>query len=418
MAQCNYTWDQEAGIMREINGHDLNDGYPAENSVDYLPKPFSGDMNLPWDLSADQIRISNSQFNFFTGGLLAPSGNAPTDSIISDKPTSFNSPLDHGFSEISDLQRSLINSATANLHPSIAESSMCKELEHDKESIKKEMGRGDSVSDCSDQIDDDDDQKAVGRTGRRHQSKNLVAERNRRKKLNGRLYALRALVPKISKMDRASILGDAIDYVKELQKQAKDLEDELEETPDEEEARRNCNDNNKDNDELDTPHQNVDGHLVGESPDGGGNSNADHGTRGSSVTKSKNHESLSADDNAPQMEPQVEVSQVDGNEFFLKVFCEHKPGGFVKLLEAINSLGFEVTNANVTNFRRLVLNIFRIEKRDRVVVQADQVRDSLLELTRSPNGDWPESGCVAANGGGDYLHHHHHHHLYHLHHQP
>ncbi|KAJ1376223.1 Myc-type, basic helix-loop-helix [Sesbania bispinosa] len=59
-------------------------------------------------------------------------------------------------------------------------------------------------------------------------SKNLMAERRRRKRLNDRLSMLRAIVPKISKMDRTSILGDTIDYMKELLEKINNLQQEIE----------------------------------------------------------------------------------------------------------------------------------------------------------------------------------------------
>ncbi|PVH63727.1 hypothetical protein PAHAL_2G093100 [Panicum hallii] len=52
----------------------------------------------------------------------------------------------------------------------------------------------------------------------------VLKERQRREKLNERFVVLRSLVPFVTKMDRASILGDTIEYVKQLRRRIQDLE--------------------------------------------------------------------------------------------------------------------------------------------------------------------------------------------------
>ncbi|MCD7462511.1 hypothetical protein HAX54_048689 [Datura stramonium] len=52
----------------------------------------------------------------------------------------------------------------------------------------------------------------------------VEAERKRREKLNHRFYALRSVVPYVSKMDKASLLADAVTYINELKAKIEDLE--------------------------------------------------------------------------------------------------------------------------------------------------------------------------------------------------
>ncbi|OVA08589.1 Myc-type [Macleaya cordata] len=57
--------------------------------------------------------------------------------------------------------------------------------------------------------------------------KNLVSERNRRKRLSQQMLALRSLVPNITKMDKRSVLSDAFAYLKSIHEEIAKLEKEL-----------------------------------------------------------------------------------------------------------------------------------------------------------------------------------------------
>ncbi|KAG9143992.1 hypothetical protein Leryth_013882 [Lithospermum erythrorhizon] len=59
-------------------------------------------------------------------------------------------------------------------------------------------------------------------------SRIINSERKRRGTMKEKLYQLRALVPNITKMDRASIIADAVKYVQDLQMKAKALKTEIE----------------------------------------------------------------------------------------------------------------------------------------------------------------------------------------------
>ncbi|KAI3696931.1 hypothetical protein L6452_29566 [Arctium lappa] len=58
-------------------------------------------------------------------------------------------------------------------------------------------------------------------------SRTLISERKRRSGMKEKLYALRSLVPNITKMDKASIVGDAARYIQELQTQARNLKSDI-----------------------------------------------------------------------------------------------------------------------------------------------------------------------------------------------
>nr|XP_048322799.1 transcription factor bHLH90-like isoform X1 [Ziziphus jujuba var. spinosa] len=178
-----------------------------------------------------------------------------------------------------------------------------------------------------------------------YHSKNLVTERNRRNRIKDGLFALRSLVPKITKMDRASILGDAVEFIEELQKKEKELLEELRILEEED-----CQKSKAD---------------IKISP-----SKSDIGCSsclpGSSTF-------------CPDIRTEVEVNQIGKKDCYIKLFCKEKKGGFVRLIEAIDSLGLQVVNANVTTFNGAVQNILEVEANKDI--QANNLKDSLIKLT-------------------------------------
>ncbi|XP_047948414.1 transcription factor MYC2-like [Salvia hispanica] len=172
--------------------------------------------------------------------------------------------------------------------------------------------------------------------GREEPLNHVEAERQRREKLNQRFYALRAVVPNVSKMDKASLLGDAISYINELKSKVQSVES------DKEELRR----------ELESTKRSTPAPAPAPAP-----------TRPGQSSNAK-------------IDMEVDV-KIIGWDAMIRVQCNKKNHPAAKLMVALRELELDVHHASVSVVNDLMIQQATVKMETRLYTQ-EQLRVALI----------------------------------------
>ncbi|KAK8639647.1 hypothetical protein V6N13_138019 [Hibiscus sabdariffa] len=179
-------------------------------------------------------------------------------------------------------------------------------------------------------------------SGRETLLNHVEAERQRREKLNHRFYALRAVVPNVSRMDKASLLSDAVSYINELKSKIEELESEL---------RRECKRVKVETDNQSTT------------------------TSVEQTTTAKASNSSSATGGCSGVEVDVKII---GNDAMIRVQSENVNYPSARLMDGLRDLEFEVQHASVSCVNDLVLQDIVVKVPHRFKTHEQGIKSALL----------------------------------------
>ncbi|XP_065875689.1 transcription factor bHLH25-like [Euphorbia lathyris] len=159
-----------------------------------------------------------------------------------------------------------------------------------------------------------------------HAQDHILAERKRREKLSQRFIALSAIVPGLKKMDKASVLGDAIKYLKQLQERVQVLEEQ-------------------------TKKRSVESVIL---------------VKKSHVSiddDSSSSDENSADGGSDSVLPEIEA-RVSEKDILVRIHCDKQQGVIPKILNQIENLHLSIINTSVLPFGNSTLDITIIAQMD------------------------------------------------------
>ncbi|XP_057968291.1 transcription factor bHLH18-like [Malania oleifera] len=171
-----------------------------------------------------------------------------------------------------------------------------------------------------------------------HSRDHIIAERLRREKLSQQFIALSAIVPGLKKVDKTSVLGEAIKYMKQLQERVKKLEEQSAKKP-------------------------VESVVI---------------VKKSQIIVEDQGDCSSNEDFAGTSDeqlPEIEA-RISGMSVLLRIHCEKQKGVLVKMLTEMEKLNLIVINTSVAPFGDSALDITIIAQmeNDLCIATQDLVR--------------------------------------------
>jgi transcription factor MYC2 len=204
----------------------------------------------------------------------------------------------------------------------------------------------------------------------------VQAERQRREKLNQRFYALRAVVPNVSKMDKASLLDDAKTYIQDLQRKLEETESQIME------LQNDARGSSKNPLELPVPIITL---TTTNSSEKGLQSNLKMSTKATAAPPPLREFLL-------EEKPTVRV-QIMGQEVVIQLSCSKDIYTIANVILALQDLDLEVQHSNTSAVENTILHVLIVKMKMAELLTKEQLVNSLESALQTRGMMNQNQGC-------------------------